>query len=65
MQDIAALEEIGFVLVEKSISGSGSSWSGEFNSLISPTKFELLSIQIKLRKPKLHKIEANKIEARL
>ena len=37
MQDIEALEEIGFVSVEKSISGSGSSWSGEFNSLICPT----------------------------
>ena len=36
MQDIAALEEIGFVSIEKSISGSGSSRSGEFNSLICP-----------------------------
>ena len=37
MQDIAALEEIGFVSVEKSISSSGSSCSGEFNSLTCPT----------------------------
>ena len=37
MQDIAALEEIGFVSVENSISGSCSSCSGEFNSLTCPT----------------------------
>ena len=37
MHDLAALEEIGFVSVEKSISGCGSSCSGELNSLIYTT----------------------------